>query len=508
MNKTEGKSGKVWLVGAGPSDAGLLTLKGKAVLEQAEVVVFDQLVGKGILAMIPREAKKINVGKFSGNHPVPQEQINQMLVEEAQEGKRVVRLKGGDPFLFGRGGEELELLSAKGIPFEVVPGVTSALSVPAYHGIPVTHRDFCSSVHIITGHRKGSEQVEIDYGSLVKLDGTLIFLMGVAAMASICQGLLDAGMASSMPAAVLERGTTAHQRRVVADLAHLPEAALKANIQTPAIIVVGKVCGLAEHFHWAEDRPLGKYKVMVTRPKDRSSLLAQKLTEQGAEVLEIPTIETNVIVDNERLLSALAHLADVQWIAFTSPFGVETFFDALQKNRMDIRQLQGLRFAAIGSATQKAVESRGIFVDLVPEIYHGRALGEALAERMLEEQKDSGQRQRVLVPRARIGTEEVLIPLKEAGLAYEDLPIYDTVDAPWEEYLAYDDSVDIVAFTSASTVRGFVKMAGDLDFTKVHALCIGEQTAQEASRYGMRITLSAKATIDSMVDAFCALAKG
>lgn len=506
MSKTEETCGKVWLVGAGPSDAGLLTLKGKAVLEQADVVVFDQLVGKSILAMMPRGAKRISVGKFSGNHPVPQDQINQILLQEAQEGKRVVRLKGGDPFLFGRGGEELELLCENGIPYEVVPGVTSAFAVPAYHGIPVTHRDFCSSVHIITGHRKGAEPTDLDYGALVKLDGTLVFLMGVAAMAAICQGLLDAGMAPTMPAAVLERGTTAHQRRVVTDIAHLTEEALQANIQAPAIIVVGKVCGLAERFHWAEDRPLGKYKVMVTRPKDRSSVLTEKLTALGAEVLEVPTIETNVILDNERLISALQRLDTFHWVAFTSPFGVETFFAALLASRMDIRQLQGLRFAAIGSATQKAIEARGILVDLVPEQYHGRALGEALAQQMLQEQGACGEQQKVFIPRAKIGTEELLLPLQEAGLFYEDLPVYDTVEAPWEEFLGYDDSVDLVAFTSASTVRGFAKMVGPIDFTTVRALCIGEQTAQEASTYGMQITVAKKATIDSMVEALCAMA--
>ena len=201
------KLGKVWLVGAGPSDPGLFTLKGKTVLEQAEVVVFDNLVSGSILAMIPREAKKIDVGKISGNHPVPQKEINQILVEEAMKGKRVVRLKGGDPFLFGRGGEELEEICKYNIPFEVVPGVTSAISAPAYNGIPVTHRDLCSSMHIITGHTKNLERADIDFPALVKFGGTLIFLMGVASMPVICKELIDAGMDPAMPAAILERGT-------------------------------------------------------------------------------------------------------------------------------------------------------------------------------------------------------------------------------------------------------------------------------------------------------------
>ena len=497
---TTSRNGKVWLVGAGPSDAGLFTLKGKAVLEQADVVVFDNLVGQSIRAMIPKQAKKINVGKISGNHPVPQAEINRILLKEALEGKRVVRLKGGDPFLFGRGGEELELPCESGIPFEIVPGVTSAIAVPAYHGIPVTHRDFCSSVHIITGHTRNAAQADIDYAALVKLNGTLIFLMGVASMPSICQGLLDAGMDPSMPAAVLERGTTAHQRRVVSDIEHLTDESLRANIQTPAIIVVGKVCSLADEFHWAEDRPLGTKKIMVTRPKDRSSALTSRLQLLGAEVLEVPTIETDVILDNTALTEAIRNISAYHWIAFTSPFGVKVFFDQLLEIKKDIRSLAGLKFAAIGSATQKAIEEKGIIVDLVPETYDGRALGEALARSVLKEEEATGERRSILVPRAKIGTEEVIKPLMDAGLMVDDLPIYDTVEAPHNEFQWYDDTVDYVAFTSASTVRGFVNMAEGTDFTTVKAVCIGEQTAQEAGKHGMRTFVSEKATIDSLVE--------
>lgn len=491
--------GKVWLVGAGPNDAGLLTIKGKTVLEQAEVVVYDHLVGRSILAMIPRAVKLINVGKISGDHPVPQRAINQILVEEALSGKRVVRLKGGDPFIFGRGGEELEEIRKHGIPFEVVPGVTSAISVPAYNGIPVTHRDYCSSIHIITGHTKNLARADIDFPSLVKFGGTLIFLMGVASMPVICKELLDAGMDPAMPAAILENGTSAHQRRVVSDIQNLPEEAAKAEIKSPAIIVVGKVCSLAEEFHWAEDRPLGKVKVMLTRPKERGSALTAKLQEYGAEVVEVPTIETDRILDNDALDEALKNIEAYQWAVFTSPFGVKVFFRRLLELAIDIRKLCGLKFATIGSATQKAIEEKGILVDLVPEIYDGKALGEALARRVREEES-SGKRQLILIPRAKIGSEELIRPLEEAGLHYEDLPVYETEEAAVSEFDWYDDSVDYVAFTSASTVRGFVKIARDIDYTTVKALCIGEQTAQEAQRYGMQTFIAEKATMDSMVE--------
>ena len=248
-------TGKVWLVGAGPGDAGLLTLKGKQVLSEADVVVYDALVGPGVLSLIPEGAKLIFAGKRAGNHYLRQEETNRVLLEEAQKGNKVVRLKGGDPFLFGRGGEELELLAANGVPFEVVPGITSAISVPAYNGIPVTHRDFCSSVHIITGHRRKDQSYDIDFEALVRTKGTLLFLMGIAALPDICAGLLAAGMDPDMPAAVLEKGTTADQHRILATVGTLEAVCAAATVMTPAIIVVGKVCSLADDFSWFEKRP-------------------------------------------------------------------------------------------------------------------------------------------------------------------------------------------------------------------------------------------------------------
>lgn len=273
--------GKVWLVGAGPSDRGLFTLKGYEVLKKAEVVVYDALVGQGILNMIPAEAEKINVGKRANCHTMPQEEISRTLVRKAQEGKRVVRLKGGDPFLFGRGGEELELLRAHKIPYEVVPGVTSAVAVPAYNGIPVTHRDYCSSVHIITGHKRKGAGYDIDFEALVRTGGTLVFLMGVAALGEICRGLMEHGMDRDMPAAVLQKGTTAAQKRILATVSVLQEETERQGVETPAIIVVGKVCALAEEFDWYGELPLAGRKILVTRPKELISSMAERLRCQG-----------------------------------------------------------------------------------------------------------------------------------------------------------------------------------------------------------------------------------
>lgn len=306
------KQGKVWLVGAGPGDIGLFTLKGMEVLSQAEVVVYDSLVGQGVLAKVPSSARLINVGKRADKHTMPQEQINQVLLEEAQKGYRVVRLKGGDPFLFGRGGEELELLTANGIPYEVVPGVTSSIAVPAYNGIPVTHRDFCSSVHIITGHRRAGKEYDIDFQALVNTKGTLVFLMGIAALNDICQGLLNAGMDPEMPAAVLQKGTTSDQKRVVATVATLKEEVERQGIETPAIIVVGKVCRLSEEFGWYERLPLADWKVLVTRPKGRSSRTADELRRKGAEVLELPSIRTVALEDQSALYQALDEISEYQ----------------------------------------------------------------------------------------------------------------------------------------------------------------------------------------------------
>lgn len=486
------RRGKVWLVGAGPGDGGLFTLKGAEVLSRADVVVYDSLVGPAVLAMIPSGAEMIDVGKKAGHHPVPQERINEILLEKAIEGKQVVRLKGGDPFLFGRGGEELELLSERGIRFEIVPGVTSAIAVPAYNGIPVTHRDHTSSVHIITGHTKKDNQDATDYHALVRLDGTLVFLMGVSAMERICRGLLDGGMEPSMPAAVLEKGTTSKQRRVVATLATLVEEAKKAKIQTPAIIVVGKVCALEKDFHWAEDRPLGGMKIAVTRPRGRGTRLGDRLSLLGAEVIPLPAIETHPLAMNEEIQSALGRLREFRWIVFTSVAGVEAFFEKMGEKKIDIRSLAGIRFAAIGTATRREIEKRGIVVDLMPKVYSGKDLGEKLAKAVSPGEK-------ILLPRSAIGTRQVLDPLDKEGLVYEDLPIYHTTMEDGNP-AGYDPSFDLVTFTSASTVEGFALANPDLDYAQVKALCIGQQTAEAARVLGMEPLISKESTIDSMVE--------
>ena len=492
MNK-----GKVWLVGAGPGDIGLFTLKGMEVLQKADVVVYDSLVGQGVLAKVPTEARLINVGKRADKHTMPQEQINQVLLEETQKGYRVVRLKGGDPFLFGRGGEELELLTENDIPYEIVPGVTSSIAVPAYNGIPVTHRDFCSSVHIITGHRRAGKEYDIDFKALVNTKGTLVFLMGIAALEDICHGLLDAGIDPDMPAAVLQKGTTADQKRVVATVATLKQEVDRQGIETPAIIVVGKVCKLADEFGWYEKLPLAGWKVLVTRPKGRSSRTADELRKKGAEVLELPSIRTVALEDQSELYQALDKIKEYQWIVFTSPTGAEIFFDELKKAHKDIRSLAGAQIAAIGQGTAKVLEDRGILVDLIPEVYDGDSLGETLAEKLQGGEK-------ILLPRARKGNQNLSKILKEHRAQVNDIPTYDTVYES-SRLIQIDKetenrSIDCVVFTSASTVKGFVESTSLTDYSHVAAACIGKQTKAAADAYGMQTYMSEKATIDSLIE--------
>ncbi|MFA0814175.1 MAG: uroporphyrinogen-III C-methyltransferase [Anaerofustis sp.] len=498
------KKGKVWLVGAGPSDVGLLTIKAKETIEQADVVVYDSLVGDAILGLIPRSAKLIYVGKRAGNAAMSQENINKVLLAEALNGNKVVRLKGGDPFLFGRGGEELELLTDNEVPFEIIPGVTSAVSVPAYAGIPVTHRDYCSSVHIITGHRKHVDKPEIDFPSLVKLDGTLVFLMGVGSLSYICDSLIKAGMSEDMPAAILEQGTTAAQRRVVSTVIRLPQDAEAADIKTPAIIVVGNVCSLADHFHWAEDRPLGGVRIIVTRPQELASTLSKRLRENGAEVIELPSIETIEIEDNAEIISMINNLNQYHWIVFTSPTGVNIFFRKLVYHKIDLRTLAGIKFAAIGSATAKAINDKGLTVDCIPKQYHSTSLGQALADTV----KD---REKVLIPRARIGSKELTDALDDNDIEYDDVPIYDTVYVRHPVLEARElidgNKTDYVAFTSASSVKGFVNAVGAEDLSHLHAVCIGEHTAVEARKYGMKIDLSDTITINGIIDKITQLQK-
>lgn len=484
--------GNVILVGAGPGDPGLLTQRGREALSQAEVVVYDRLVSPAILALVPEKARKIDVGKEASHHKVPQEEINQILLREAQAGRRVVRLKGGDPFLFGRGGEELELLAEAGLPFEVVPGVTSALSVPAYAGIPVTHRDFCSSLHIITGHAKAGAKLTIDFEALKRTGGTLVFLMGVSALPAICRGLLDAGMAPQMPAAVIERGTTPRQRKLISTLEALPQAAEEAKVESPAIIVVGKVCTLSEKFDWFDHLPLKGREIVVTRPKERMGSLVGKLRALGASVTEYPCIATVERVENPALDAAMEALSKYRWLVFTSPAGPEIFMKRLLARGQDARAVAGLKLAAIGPKTAQTLTRFGLRADLVPAVYDSDHLAQAMED-------VTGP---VLLCRASRGSDALAKIFLAGGIPFDDVACYDT------KYEMPDAGAvlprlaagALVTFTSASTVEGFVKSLPGVDLSHILGICIGEKTADKARQYGIAVRVAREATIESLIN--------
>ena len=482
-------TGSVILVGAGPGDPGLMTLLGARALETADVVLFDRLVGSGILSMIPDTAEKVDVGKESGRHSIPQHEINVLIRRYADEGKRVVRLKGGDPYLFGRGAEEIEALIEAGIDFAVVPGVTSAIAVPAYAGIPVSHRDLASSVHIITAHKKNGEPPEIEFESLVKIGGTLIFLMGVSSLKDVTSGLIAAGMDRAMPAALIENGTRPNQRKAVSTVSQISEVSEAMDFRPPSILVVGGVCALSEAFDWFSALPLKNAKILVTRPKAESSL-SQKLKALGADVTDFPCISTEPLPLPDSFFDGLAAF---EWIVFTSPAGAEMFFTALKARNLDIRLLHKAKFAAVGAKTAAVVTNRGMRVDFVPQTYNAGELGSGLP-----------YPGRALLFRAEEGTQKLASVLRERGFCVEDVAAYKTIrenSAPKEiRDSLLGGEFDFVTFTSASTVQGFTGSLGGLDYSKITAVCIGEETAAEALKFGFRLLTSKQATIDSMID--------
>lgn len=480
------------MVGAGPGDSGLITVKGLQALRQAEVVVYDRLVGRGILEQMPEHAEKIYVGKNVGHHVVPQERINEILLEKALEGKYVVRLKGGDGFVFGRGGEELELLAAEGIAFEVVPGITSAIAAPAYAGIPVTHRDLSPSLHIITGHLKEDAALQLDYDALTRLGGTLIFMMSVSSLPEISTGLIRAGMQPEMPCAIVENGTLSHQRKFEGTLSIMDQMVKENEVKSPAVFVVGHVCQLSERFDWFSSLPLLGKRILVTRPKATASRLSERLRALGADVVLAPSIRTKSVPFN------MPDLNVFNVLIFTSAAGVTSYFDVLDRMGLDARALYGKRIAVVGNETAAALQGRGIKADFVPSVF----CGETLAKEMLTTGW-LGKEDRVLIAGAAVMSQALPDLLREAEVDFTNLVVYETETLPCQVSDVSD--FNWVTFTSASCVEGFVRCFSDApeQLKKVRALCIGAQTAAEASKYAMEIIVAREATIEAMVEIIC-----
>jgi uroporphyrinogen III methyltransferase/synthase len=488
------QSGKVYLIGAGPGDWKLLTLKAVECLQAAEVVVYDRLVGGGVLNFVNPRAELIDVGKKPDCHPVRQEAINQILIEQARAGKTVARLKGGDPFLFGRGGEEAAALAARGIAFEIVPGISSALAVPAYAGIPVTHRDYCASVHIITGHERPDHQGNrVDFAQLAALDGTLVFLMGVQNLATIARNLLNHGKDPATPAAVIERGATTGQRAVTGSLAEIADRAETAHIRAPAVVVVGKVVDLREQLDWFKPGgPLQGKKLLVTRARDQAADLVRQIEALGGTALEFPVIQ--IVPPDETALfrfdQVLRQIQDFTWLVFTSVPGVQAFWSRLQHHRIDIRNLAGLKIAAIGAVTQGKLAEIGLQVDFLPDCYHSEELLTGLLQ-------ITGPSDRVLLVRGDLASDVLPSGLQKAGISLTEVIAYRTQreqQLPGELGQALEaGAIDYLLFTSPSTVRHcFALLHWDAPRAmKAKIACIGPVTADAVTQSGWPVTLVA-----------------
>ncbi|PRR71180.1 Siroheme synthase [Moorella humiferrea] len=484
-------NGKVFLVGAGPGDPGLLTLKGRDCLAQADVVVYDRLINPALLDYASRDAEKVYVGKAPHRHALNQEEINKLLVDLARRGKKVVRLKGGDPFVFGRGGEEALALKAAGIPFEVIPGVTAAVAVPAYAGIPVTHRGLASSVAFITGNEDpGKENSAINWEGLAGAVDTLVFLMGMANLPTIVGRLLACGREPATPVALIRWGTRAEQETLTGTLGDIEARAREAGFSNPAVIVVGRVVSLRSKLAWLEGKPLFGRRVVVTRPRNQAETMAQELAALGAEVLLFPAIEIRPPADWEALDAALAEIKGFDWLIFTSANGVRFFWQRLQEKRFDVRLLAHLKIAAIGPATSRALEERGLYPDWRPQEYVAEAVAAGLGPQL--------KGRRVLLPRADIARPFLAENLRRQGAEVVEIAAYRTVKATNDVDILREmlekGKIAAVTFTSSSTVRSFLETLGDkgLHLMKnVDIFCLGPITAATAIEMGLKVTATA-----------------
>ncbi len=476
VHKTE--HGIVYLIGAGPGDPGLLGLKAKECLEQADAVVYDRLADPRIIAYANKDAEMIYVGKASANHTMRQEDINQLLVRLALEGKTVARLKGGDPFVFGRGGEEAMELRRHGIRFEFIPGVTSAIAVAEYAGIPVTHRRVATSFAVVTGHEDPEkEKSGIHWQGLATSVDTLVFLMGVENIERISQKLIENGRSADCPAAVIRWGTRPNQETLITTVGTAADDVRRHGLKPPAIFLVGEVVKLRGELRWFDNKPLFGKTIVVTRARAQASKLTKQLEALGAQVIEAPAIEIeNVPAEEPAIAAAISALDSYQWLLFTSANGVSAFFDDMKAHGKDSRSLAGIRIAAIGSATAAALKGQGIVADVVPKTYVAEDLAEAIRPFL-----QAGDR--VLLARAKEARNVLPETLRAAGAVVDVLTVYETKPAAngQEDLLERLESgkIDMVTFTSSSTVKNFLALIGDKKdaLSGIAAAAIGPITA-------------------------------
>ncbi|AEF82068.1 uroporphyrinogen-III C-methyltransferase [Leadbettera azotonutricia] len=499
-------NGKVRIVGAGPGDPTFLTLRAKEALDTADVVVHDRLVSEDLLLGIKAEAKLIDVGKEQGNHPIPQEEINHILIEEARQGKQVVRLKGGDPYIFGRGGEEALALTAAGIAWEIIPGLSSALAIPALAGIPLTHRGISSSLHIITWHDKdglspSSEKLE----ALAKAGGSLAILMGASHLAEIGRALMKEGFAPHIPAAIIESGAMPRQKTTKLTLEELAIFAQKpgAALTPPVLVVVGEACSLSDRLSHTPGTnagavighlPLGGLRILVTRPEPKNAELCARIRELGGTPIPFPCIKIipSRTLNSETIKRAISY----QWIVFTSATGVEIFFGACRNEAIDFRAFSACRFAVIGKATAEALARQGFIPDYMPDAYNSRSLGEGLAEKAKPGEK-------VLLARSGQGASELPAILNEHGVGFGEFPLYDAIPAEGNRYakkIIQQGRFDLAIFSSPSIVDSFAASFPSLDFARLKALCIGEPTACRAREFGMNPLIAREASSEALLE--------
>ena len=483
--------GWVALVGAGPGDPELLTIRGRRYLERADVVVYDRLVDRRLLGHAPKDAELVDVGKRPGEPRDRQSDINALLVQRAQSGKRVVRLKGGDPFIFGRGGEEVAALAEANVPFEVVPGITSAIGAPAYAGIPLTHRGVASSLTIVTGSESPDKAgALVDWDGLAKSEGTLSLLMSWENLPEIAQALIDGGRAEDTPVAVVQWGTWPNQETVVGQLVSIAERARREGLSNPVVVVVGEVVNLRAVSRWFDNRPLFGKRVLVTRSRTQSADLVDLLERAGAEPVEVPTIEIQPVEDFCKVDSILADIGGFDWVIFTSTNSVEQLFARVDMLGRDARLFHASRVAAIGTATASALSERGIVADLVSRESVSQSLIDDLAE-----QGVAGQN--ILLPGAEVRPDRLRRGLEGLGAVVREVTLYRTAlpaDAGARLGDALESGVDVVTFTSSSTVTNLVALLeGDatrMDSTSV--ACIGPVTAETARKAGLSVDILAE----------------
>jgi uroporphyrinogen III methyltransferase/synthase len=497
--------GIVYLVGAGPGDAGLLTLRGAEVLGRADVVVYDALVNTELLRHAPPTAECVLGGRRAHGLRVPQEEIIRLLIDRAVAGKTVVRLKGGDPYVFGRGGEEAEALAAAGVPFEVVPGVSSFAAVPSYAGIPLTHRDFNSALTILTGHADPeSAECRINWAAEARSPGTKVVMMSTEHIGRVAAVLRQHGMAADMPVAMISCGTTGRQRTIEGTLATIADLAARADLEPPSITVIGEVVRLRQHLNWFEHLPLFGHRIVVTRARAQAPELVDRLTRLGAEVLQIPCIRTAPPEDLHPLKEAMLGLHEYDWLVFTSANGVNCFFDYFDKGFADARDIGGVRLAAVGPATAAALRARRLAVNVMPKLSTGIEVAKAMAA------DGDVENLRVCLLRAETANPDLPRLLEEKGAIVDDIPVYRAVAESAEPTVDSESLIakgaDWITFTSGSTVEHFharFELPSLLGrFPNLKLASIGPETTKAITALNLTPSLEAKEqTMDGLVSA-------